>query len=428
MKVNTGELERQASELQAVAGKVNDIQDSVLRIMRNLSRQQFGERFVLPLTSAAMSVSRRSDELKSMRNALRQIAQLYERTEMNIKDEAEHATVHHEQSNIGSVPIPDIGPVLNILDRNYPVRPVERNGNFPVPGVVPMAIVPVLRDLIQRWQNQNRNREESPIERAIDDLEEILQDQYGGDGASRRQHLRDILNDMTEHLDDGVDQPDLDSIVEDVARIGRESFRDVFNDDPWAGVSIMDGARDNIIAIDGPDNIPGTEPIPQGFRDALRDAVNDTGNGVIIIDGPDSIPGTESIPRDIVDAVRDAINPGADSGYHPPHSWSEDIPTINPGDIFNDAIHDNTPPSTGNLADIIAEGGAQIDERIFQPLGPGGQAPTAADIIRDAVDVAADIIADAGINLDGRPIASLDPVGSAIADGVGNIDWTPWNP
>lgn len=108
MRVNTEELQRQADELLRVAGRVNDIQDSVLRIARNLGREKFGEDFRTPLNGAAAALGRRSEDLRKMRGALQQISRLYERAEMNATDEAEHAAIHHRHSEIGSVSIPDI--------------------------------------------------------------------------------------------------------------------------------------------------------------------------------------------------------------------------------------------------------------------------------------------------------------------------------
>lgn len=107
MRVKTDELARQADELHSMAYRLNDIQDTVLRITRNLSLESVGEKFRPKLQLAARAIGERSDELRRMRVALNQIAQLYERCEMTVLDEADHAVVHHDHRVIRGVRIPD---------------------------------------------------------------------------------------------------------------------------------------------------------------------------------------------------------------------------------------------------------------------------------------------------------------------------------
>lgn len=409
MKVNTDELERQAAELQNVASRINDIQDSVLRIARNLAREQFGERFRYPLNNAAASIGKRSDEMKRMRTALRQIAQLYERTEGRIVDEAEHASVHHPQNGVGAIPIPGIN-IANPIDRNYPVRPVEGYDGIRMPLAIPIALPMILRELV--GDTFPHDRMLPALDRAVDALEDAFEDQYGAvwisESSARRMEMRGILFDMMDTMREGA-TPDLDAVADEIARIARGSLQDVF-----------EGARDDVTIIDGRPDVPRVDQIPEGMADAIRDALYQDG----------------------------------ESGYVPPHFRDGDIPVLDPSTIFEgSSISDGISGGAADIASFIA-GEAQINENIFQPLGPGGQAPSAADVIRNAADVAADAIASAADGLTGIPIASLDPVGpgianqiigsidgaissiadavpdmgGAIAGGVGNIDWTPWNP
>lgn len=119
MRVNTDELTRQAYQLRSVANRLNDIQDSVLRIARNLSRESVGERFYPSLRQAANAIGERSDDLRKMRAALSQISRLYEKSEGQIIDEAQHAAVHYEQRPTGVISIPRI--IIDPIPRPTPV-------------------------------------------------------------------------------------------------------------------------------------------------------------------------------------------------------------------------------------------------------------------------------------------------------------------
>lgn len=111
MKVNTDELQRQAAQLRNLSVRLNNIQDSVLQVSRVLSQESIGEKFRQPLRKAAENINRRSAELDRMRAALRQIAQMYEETELRIVDETEHATVRYPDSIVGEIHLPPmVGP------------------------------------------------------------------------------------------------------------------------------------------------------------------------------------------------------------------------------------------------------------------------------------------------------------------------------
>jgi hypothetical protein len=114
MKVNTEELNRQASQLRRLAQRLNDLQDSVLRITRNLARESVGERFLPALTSAAQEIGKRSDDMGQMRRALQQIAEMYETAEMRIVDEAEHAIAVPAFGLIRQIRIPRFNPIDRI--------------------------------------------------------------------------------------------------------------------------------------------------------------------------------------------------------------------------------------------------------------------------------------------------------------------------
>lgn len=287
MRVNTDELQRQADELQAVARRINDIQDSVLRITRNLCREQFGERFRYPLNQAAASVGRRSEDLRRMRTALQQISRHYEVTETRITDEAEHASVHYEQNGIGSLPIPDV--FSGLVDPGIILGP----GGVPpwigpqldwtrVPPVVPIGVTRALRELTERIRR--RERIQSAMEDAMEAFDEAFRDQYGPqwsrEGIDGRQ-LRTILEDMRESVREGV-VPDIDSIAEDVARTVR-------------------------------DGISGRVPSMNEQR---------------------SDPFFDGISEDFVEAIRDSLYRDGESGYVPPHIHTEDIPPIDPSTVF----------------------------------------------------------------------------------------------
>lgn len=110
MKVNTDELVRQASQLQNAARRLSDIQDSVARIAINMSRESEGERFRRSLLAAIASIGRRNDEVKMLRTALNQIAEAYERSEVQIVDEAQNAAVHYLTDIVGRIALPPIVP------------------------------------------------------------------------------------------------------------------------------------------------------------------------------------------------------------------------------------------------------------------------------------------------------------------------------
>lgn len=121
MKVNTDELNRQAMELRRIAARINDIEDSVQRVSRVLSRERFGERFRSPLNSMARTITGRAEELNRMSSALQQISALYEGAETRIIDEAEHANVHYEHDLFGFITIPSI--LDRVLWNTQPVYP-----------------------------------------------------------------------------------------------------------------------------------------------------------------------------------------------------------------------------------------------------------------------------------------------------------------
>lgn len=94
MKVNTTEMERQVRALRNAANRIHEIQNSVLRISRNIRAERFGERFTPALNAAVASVGNRGEELGRLREALAQIASVYEQTEVRVLEEAESASIH----------------------------------------------------------------------------------------------------------------------------------------------------------------------------------------------------------------------------------------------------------------------------------------------------------------------------------------------
>lgn len=107
MKVNTQRLEEQAGLLRGLSHSVSGIQDSVLRTVRSLSRESIGEEFRIPILALAASVENRAEELMRMGRVLQDIARIYERSEQEVLDEADHANIHHPHFGTGAIPIPD---------------------------------------------------------------------------------------------------------------------------------------------------------------------------------------------------------------------------------------------------------------------------------------------------------------------------------
>lgn len=435
MRVNTDELQRQADELQAVASRMNDIQDSVLRIARNLGREQFGERFRYPLNSAAASVGKRSEELRRMRSALQQISRLYERTETGIVEEAEHASVHHQQNGIGSISIPDIQGIINdavniVGPGGVPSWVGPRLDWIRVSPVVPIGVTNILRELIERNREQERLR--SVMDETLDAMERVFRDQYGpqwiSEGSAERLRMRAILDEMMETVREGV-TPDIDSVAEDVARAVRDviseripslneqrtdpfisgfpeeivdAIQDVLHGDGESGFIPPPDPNDYII---NPPEIPAGPAIPEGFVDAIQDVIyNDGESGYIppnfptedihVIDPTDVFDNVD-IPDGMADVIQDAIRNNGNSGYVPPHIHTEDIPAIDPSAVFN--------RMEGSMT-------ASLD-----PTGPS----LATDQIINSIDI------DAGIS---NLADDVPTMGEAIAGGIGAIDWTPWNP
>lgn len=391
MRVNTDELQRQADELQAVARRLNDIQDSVLRIARNLGREQFGERFRYPLNSAAASVGRRSEELRRMRSALRQISQLYERTETGIVEEAEHASVHYQQNGIGSVSIPDIQrfirDAVNVVGPGgTPAWEGPRLDWIRVPPVVPVGVTNILRELIERNRAQERLR--SIMDETLDAMERVFRDQYGpqwiSEGSAERLRMRAILDEMMETVREGV-TPDIDSVAEDVAR----AVRDVISD--------------RIPSLNEQRTDPTISGFPEEFVDAVQDVLHGDGNSGYVppidpndyISHPIDIPDGPNIPEEVLNAAWNAAHGNGNSGYVPPHTNWPDIPAIDPSAVFNRMEGSRT---------------ASLD-----PVGPS----PATNPIINSIDI------DAGIS---NLADAISTMGEAIAGGVGTIDWTPWNP
>ena len=108
MRVNTDELERQAAALRYISARLCDIEDTVQQISHVLCRERFGEMFRSPLNIMARTIGNRTDEMNRMSAALQQISAIYERTERQIVDEAEHANVHHAHSLAGLIMIPSV--------------------------------------------------------------------------------------------------------------------------------------------------------------------------------------------------------------------------------------------------------------------------------------------------------------------------------
>ena len=103
MRVNTDELDRQASALRYLSARLSEIGDTVQHISHVLCRERFGEMFRSPLNAMARSIGGRTDEMNRLSSALSQISEIYARTEREIVDEAEHANVHHEHSQPGLI-------------------------------------------------------------------------------------------------------------------------------------------------------------------------------------------------------------------------------------------------------------------------------------------------------------------------------------
>ena len=100
MKIQTDELERQSVELRRLTSRMSDISETVRRVSRMLSRERFGEEFRPSLQSVERGISERAEEISILSNALSQISQMYEQTELRIMDEAEHAHVHFPHATV----------------------------------------------------------------------------------------------------------------------------------------------------------------------------------------------------------------------------------------------------------------------------------------------------------------------------------------
>lgn len=258
MRVNTDELNRQASELRRVSGQLSDLQDSVLRISRSLCRESVGERFLFPLMDAARAIGNRTDDLGKMRRALQQIARSYEMAEMRIVDEAEHASVHHEQTFFSPIRIPQIR-ILGGPDAYNPHRD---------------------RD----WLN-------------LDGLEWVLEqweaDSDHGNGESEGGNLADYL------ISDAHDV--LDSIL-DQAYIARDNRGPEFG-----GVSeaILEAIRRAGNTGSWTDSV-GTGGIPRNARqiiETIGEAVRER-----FPENPSDIIGTGPIGRQVIDTINGAAS------------------------------------------------------------------------------------------------------------------------
>lgn len=108
MRVNTQELERQSASLNVQTHRLYELQDSVLRIARDLSAQSVTEPFNMQLRAAANAIEQSCRDLGQLRMALLQIASLYERSENCILDEAEAAVVRNEHSPYVITALPGI--------------------------------------------------------------------------------------------------------------------------------------------------------------------------------------------------------------------------------------------------------------------------------------------------------------------------------
>lgn len=131
MKVNTDELNRQETQLRVMAHQLSEIQESVLWIARKLSNEEVGEKFERPLRNAARSISSQVSDVKLMCSALLQIADLYDRTEEKVIDEAQSASIHHPWMVIDDFIIPDIRPPRPIIPEFILVGP---DGMLDPPG------------------------------------------------------------------------------------------------------------------------------------------------------------------------------------------------------------------------------------------------------------------------------------------------------
>lgn len=108
MRVNTEELERQSANLNTQTRQLYELQDSVLRIARDLSTQSVTEPFDWQLRTVADAIERSCEDLGQLRMALLQIASLYERSETRIQEEAEAAAVSNEHSPFTITPLPSM--------------------------------------------------------------------------------------------------------------------------------------------------------------------------------------------------------------------------------------------------------------------------------------------------------------------------------
>lgn len=98
MRVNTDVLEQQAENFAFQSYHLYELQETVLRIARDLSRESATESFNAPLRAIAREIGQSCQDLGQLRMALRQIALLYERSEHRILDEAEAAAVRNEHT------------------------------------------------------------------------------------------------------------------------------------------------------------------------------------------------------------------------------------------------------------------------------------------------------------------------------------------
>ena len=108
MKVNTVELQNQASQMRDIVWRMMEIRQAMLRAGDRLMEESIGERFRPAIQAQADSVERLTSDVLQLRRALEQIARTYEDCENQIVDGAEDEHIYKVRP--GMISIPPVGP------------------------------------------------------------------------------------------------------------------------------------------------------------------------------------------------------------------------------------------------------------------------------------------------------------------------------